>query len=97
MENVTGSIKISDHLTIEPLRIIYGEQAKHVFDKIMVEHLEPRKKYDDDNLLVCGLMKEYDVYAKKHTWTAFDNRSGDCWTESFGTRAAALKWIFDGD
>lgn len=91
MENVTGSIKISDHLTVIPTRVFTGDTARVLYETILHEHVFPKRPYADDNLLVCGIWKE------DGRWAAMDNRSGDCWIEIFKTRAAALKWIFNGE
>lgn len=34
-------------------------------------------------------------YKEGNRWIGLDNRSGDCWTEAFGTKAECLAWLTD--
>ena len=91
MENYAGQIEISKHLTVVPVRVVEGPSAKIVHTYIIDNHVYAKTAYSNDMLTICGLWKEDGI------WIAFDNRAGDCWTEEFKSKSAALKWIFCGD
>lgn len=64
------------------MKILTGQEAKDTLEELLKFHTPFPEPY------VAGYFKEsyIDVY------TAFDNTTGDCWTESFKSEAEARSW-----
>lgn len=77
--------------------ILHGDEAKH-FCKYLLEGVSNLKT----NEVFRYQLKEsentktgYWYNADFLTWTAFDNRTHDCWVEDFKSETDCLEWLND--
>ena len=67
--------------------VLTGEEACSVWGDLM--GLGSYK----DGPRICGIFKDQYTKTKKKCFTAFDNTSGECFTESFNTLSKAVEWV----
>ena len=67
------------------MKTLIGNKAKEKFSRLInaksIRYGDPDKDY------IKGL------FQKDNKWVAFDNTTGDCWTEEFNTKKQAMKYL----
>jgi hypothetical protein len=69
------------------MSILTGQEAKDTLDELLKHSTPFPEPY------VVGYY--FDIYTG--IWTGFDNRTGDCWVESFKSDFEVRRWVHGKD